>query len=803
MAAEPNAVLLAPKTFLFGAAPDELPDDPSPLKKPPPPVDEVAPPPPNKLVDPVVLDPKAGAPPNAVPVVDVEPPPNMEADEVGAAELPPKTEPDELVVLGVDPNTDPAEDVAAPPNIDPVEAEVAAGADPKTEPVEAEVAAGADPKTEPVEAVVAGLDPKIDPEAVVGAVPNGDAALEGVDPKADAPPNAEPVVDVEPPPKMEADEVGAAELPPNTEPDELVVFGVDPNTDPAEDVAAAVVLVADVVATAGEAAVVVVVPNSEELEVAVPKTLAVGVALDPKIDPDEEPDEPNIDPVVLEVDVVDAATGFPPKTLVVEAVVDVVAAAVVVTVVAPPKIEVVEDAGAVPPNTDPAELVLAIDPKMVEADDDDAPPKTDPDETEVVVGVDANVVVVVEVDPKANVDVFEPNTDDVGAALTTGAAGLVTTVLVAVVDGFVVVTVLFIRLAVSVDVPEGVIPNTDDPVEVAPKTDPALVVVTAAPPPKIPLEEVVAENPNEAVAELVPELSVLVTVRALIPKGKELDVVAGAVGGFAPKGDADEGLASPPKLKDPKVEVDPVVAFVEAVGLAILVVEATEAIGLIIADVEDAIEPKALLAGANPDVPKAFPMLDETAEDATAANGGGGFVKGAEGDGAAATGVKLKDALLLELETGANPELVPDEANGFEGATSLASKSKVCLTLFCWPLGSVMTKDLIMSLLLGVFKCSPLVLDNSGSGLSLVVPFRSKYCLKAVVFSGENPSTTFFISAASGLELILVFNLVFSKSETDNFSIVSSSLINSSAPLITFRIFKSLICCSNCCKTVF
>ena len=225
---------------------------------------------------------------------------------------------------------------------------------------------------------------------------------------------------------------------------------------------------------------------------------------------------------------------------------------------------------------------------------------------------------------------------------------------------------------------------------------------------------------------------------------------------------------------------------------------------MIIADVEDAIEPKALLA-ANPDVPKAFPMLDETAEDATAANGGGGFVKGAEeGDGAAATGVKLKDALLLELETGANPELVPDEANGFEGAaTSLASKSKVCLTLFCWPLGSVMTKDLIMSLLLGVFKCSPLVLDNSGSGLSFVVPFRSKYCLKAVVFSGENPSTTFFISAASGLELILVFNLVFSKSETDNFSIVSSSLINSSAPLITFRIFKSLICCSNCCKTVF
>ena len=408
--------------------------------------------------------------------------------------------------------------------------------------------------------------------------------------------------------------------------------------------------------------------------------------MDPKIGLDEAPNEPNIDPVAFVVEVVvvtapEAATGFPPKTLLDEDV-------VVVTVVAPPKIEVVEDAGAVPPNTDPAELVLAIDPKMVEADDDDAPPKTDPDETEVVVGVDANVVVVVEVDPKANVDVFEPNTDDVGAALTTEAAGLVTTVLVAVVDGFVAVTVLFTRLAVSVDVPEGVIPNTDDPVEVAPKTDPALLVVTTAPPPKIPLEEVVAENPNEAVAELVlvivPELSVLVTVRALIPKGKELDVVAGAVGGFAPKGDADEGLASPPKLKDPKVEVDPVVAFVEAVGLAILVVEATEAIGLIIADVEDAIEPKALLA-ANPDVPKAFPMLDETAEDATAANGGGGFVKGAEeGDGAAATGVKLKDALLLELETGANPELVPDEANGFEGAaTSLTSKSKVCLTLFC------------------------------------------------------------------------------------------------------------------------
>ena len=96
VAAEPKAVLLAPKTFLFGAAPDELPDDPSPLKKPPPPVDDVAPPPPNKLVDPVVLDPKAGAPPNAVPVVDVEPPPKMEADEVGAAELPPKTEPDEF-----------------------------------------------------------------------------------------------------------------------------------------------------------------------------------------------------------------------------------------------------------------------------------------------------------------------------------------------------------------------------------------------------------------------------------------------------------------------------------------------------------------------------------------------------------------------------------------------------------------------------------------------------------------------------------------------------------------------------------
>ena len=230
-------------------------------------------------------------------------------------------------------------------------------------------------------------------------------------------------------------------------------------------------MVTDVVAI--EAAVVVVVPNTEEVVVAVPKTLAVGVALDPKIDPDEEPDEPNIDPVVLVVDVVDAATGFPPKTLVDEAVVDVVAAAVVVTVVAPPKIEVVEDAGAVPPNTDPAELVLAIDPKMVEADDDDAPPKTDPDETEVVVGVDANVVVVVEVDPKANVDVFEPNTDDVGAALTTEAAGLVTTVLVAVVDGFVAVTVLFTRLAVSVDV--------------APKTDPALLVVTAAPPPKTPL----------------------------------------------------------------------------------------------------------------------------------------------------------------------------------------------------------------------------------------------------------------------------------------------------------------------------
>ena len=47
VAVEPNAGLLAaPKTFLFGAAAVELPDDPSPLKKPPPlaPVD-VAPPP--------------------------------------------------------------------------------------------------------------------------------------------------------------------------------------------------------------------------------------------------------------------------------------------------------------------------------------------------------------------------------------------------------------------------------------------------------------------------------------------------------------------------------------------------------------------------------------------------------------------------------------------------------------------------------------------------------------------------------------------------------------------------------------
>lgn len=171
---------------------------------------------------------------------------------------------------------------------------------------------------------------------------------------------------------------------------------------------------------------------------------------------------------------------------------------------------------------------------------------------------------------------------------------------------------------------------------------------------------------NDGVAELVlvivPEPSVLVTVRALIPKGREL-----------------EGLPSPPKLKDPNVEVDPVVGFVtetvEAVGLAILVVEDTEAIGLIMADVEDAIEPKALLA-INPDVPKAFPMLDETADDATAENGGGG--EGAEGDG-----VKLKDALLLELETGANPELVLDEANGFEGAgvTSLASISKETIGL--------------------------------------------------------------------------------------------------------------------------
>ena len=50
VAAEPNAVLLAPKTFLFGAAPDELPDDPSPLKKPPPPVDDVAPPPRTNLL---------------------------------------------------------------------------------------------------------------------------------------------------------------------------------------------------------------------------------------------------------------------------------------------------------------------------------------------------------------------------------------------------------------------------------------------------------------------------------------------------------------------------------------------------------------------------------------------------------------------------------------------------------------------------------------------------------------------------------------------------------------------------------
>ena len=803
VAVEPNAGLLAaPKTFLFGAAAVELPDDPSPLKKPPPlaPVDVA--PPPNKLVDPEVLDPKAGAPPNAEPVVDVEPP-KIEADEVGAAaELPPNTELEELVVLGVDPNTDdPAEDVAAPPNTEPVEAEVAA--------------TGAEPNTDPVEAVVAGPDPKIDPEA---ADPNGDAVLDGAEPKAG-------VVD-------EVDGVA-----PNTEgAPEAEVF--PPNTDD-PDPPKTELVVADVVGTAGEEAVIVVVPNTEPEGVvvtAVPKTLAVGAALDPKIDPDEAPDEPNIDPVAFAVEVVvvtapEAATGFPPKTLLDEDV-------VVVTVVAPPKTEEAEvpDAGgAVPPNTDPAELVLAIDPNMVEADDDDAPPKTDPDEADVIVGaadpkVDPAVVVVVDADPKAVVDGvvggFEPNTEvvDVGAALTTEVAGLEealpkAAVLVAVVDGLVVVTVLFTGLAISVDGPEGAIPNTDDPeeeatVDVAPKIDPALLVIVAgAAPPKMPLEVVVEgveENPKEGVAELVvlvivPEASlVLVTaVKALIPKDREADVTAAGavevVGGFAPKG--EEGPPPPPKLKDPNVEVEPEIGFVaetvEAVGFAILIVEATEAIGLIIADVEGAIDPKALLA-ANPDVPNAFPKVDETAEgaEATAANGGGGFATEAGAEGGAATGVKL-----LELETGANPELAPDEVNGLEGVAA-ASKFKDCLTLFCWPLVSAMTKDLIISLLLGVFKCSPLVLDNCGSGFNLVVPFRSKYCLKAVVFSGENPSTTFFISA-SGLEFVLLFNLVFSNSEADNFSIVSSSLINSSAPLITCRIFKSLICCSNCCKTVF
>ena len=241
-------------------------------------------------------------------------------------------------------------------------------------------------------------------------------------------------------------------------------------------------------------------------------------------------------------------------------------------------------------------------------------------------------------------------------------------VLVAVVDGLVVVTVLFTGLAISVDVPEGAIPNTDDPeeeatVDVAPKIDPALLVIVAGvAPPKIPLEVVVEgveENPKEGVAELVvlvivPEASlVLVTaVKALIPKDREADVTAAGavevVGGFAPK-----GSPPPPKLKDPNVEVEPVIGFVaetvEAVGFAILIVEATEAIGLIITDVEAAIDPKALLA-ANPDVPNAFPKVDETAEgaEATAANGGGGFATEAGAEGGAATGVKL-----LELETGA------------------------------------------------------------------------------------------------------------------------------------------------------
>ena len=426
------------------------------------------------------------------------------------------------------------------------------------------------------------------------------------------------------------------------------------------------------------------------------------VILDPKIDPDEAPDEPNIDPAAFAVEVVvvtapEAATGFPPKTLLDEDV-------VVVTVVAPPKTEEAEvpDAGgAVPPNTDPAELVLAIDPNMVEADDDDAPPKTDPDEADVIVGaadpkVDPDVVVVVDADPKAVVDGvlggFEPNTEvaDVGAELTTEVAGLEealpkAAVLVAVVDGLVVVTVLFTGLAISVDVPEGAIPNTDDPeeeptVDVAPKIDPALLVIVAgAAPPKIPLEVVVEgveENPKEGVAELVvlvivPEASLLLVtaVKALIPKDREADVTAAGavevVGGFAPKG--EEGPPPPPKLKDPNVEVEPVIGFVaetvEAVGFAILIVEATEAIGLIIADVEGAIDPKALLA-ANPEVPNAFPKVDETAEgaEATAANGGGGFATEAGAEGGAATGVKL-----LELETGANPELAPDEVNGLEG----------------------------------------------------------------------------------------------------------------------------------------
>lgn len=133
----------------------------------------------------------------------------------------------------------------------------------------------------------------------------------------------------------------------------------------------------------------------------------------------------------------------------------------------------------------------------------------------------------------------------------------------------------------------------------------------------------------------------------------------------------------------------------------------------------------------------------------------------------------------------------------------------IATLLSCIPFASVILSAWTSSLLLiGVLllTISDLDLDNSGSGLTLVVPFLCNICLNAVAFSGDSPEgdpmevdkileaspDIFLLSGGDGTSAL---SFVFCKSEAESFSRSSSSSLLAELGMV-FLAFKPLTCVS-------